>query len=149
METYSSELNALLRLLDDNDQRVASAVEEKLLAYGDAALTALQPYADAQDENVRNRASRLLAQITGQRFLHEIREIQIESETSADGDIDLESGVASLARFGYAIGARDRIIRQKIADAPFIEFDARGSAEDHYVFLLLRRDVHGKQRRLL
>ncbi|HZV11711.1 MAG TPA: hypothetical protein VFA55_00730, partial [Candidatus Kapabacteria bacterium] len=101
MSPYSSELNALLRLLDDNDRRVAPAVDEKILAYGDTALMALQPLAEAGNEMIRERVSRLLMQISSERFLREIAEVQDESETSSDGDIDLESGVMSLARFAY------------------------------------------------
>jgi hypothetical protein len=53
MSNSSAELNALLRLLDDNDRRVAPVVDEKILAYGDSALAALQPFAEAGDEKPR------------------------------------------------------------------------------------------------
>jgi regulator of sirC expression with transglutaminase-like and TPR domain len=99
----SSELNALLRLLDDGDRRVATAVDEKILTYGDTALAVLQEFSETGDEALRNRVSRLLAQISSERFLKEILEIQDESENAEDGDVELERGVASIARFGYPL----------------------------------------------
>lgn len=101
MSTSSSELNALLRLLDDNDERIITAVDEKILAYGDTALTALQPFAETHDEHVRAHASRLLMQISSGRFLRELEDMQDESETSPDGDVELERGVVALTRFAY------------------------------------------------
>jgi len=97
----SPELSALLRLLDDTDERIAHAVEEKILTYGEIALAALEPYVKADDTVIRDRVSCLIAKIASARFLAEIRVLHDESETLPDGDIDLEFGVGSLARFAY------------------------------------------------
>ncbi len=106
------ELNALLRLLDDPDERVATEVEKRILKYGESALAPLNAFPAASDANTfvalddlyKERAARLTGVIAAERFLHELQPLTTASQTAGDDahrDVNLESAVCALARFAY------------------------------------------------
>ncbi|MBI4553266.1 MAG: hypothetical protein HY710_13470 [Candidatus Latescibacteria bacterium] len=93
------ELTSLIRLLSDDDATILAMVTAKLLESGDRIVPVLQEARTRASEPVRARIDGILARLSGDVdpmfVLHEWHEL-----ADGEADIDLERGVAALARFG-------------------------------------------------
>lgn len=100
MMRTDGELNALIRLLADDDNIILATVTARLLELGDTVVPALRDARTQAREPVRTRIDGILARLS-----KETRAALAWDEwhalTAGDEDIDLERGVAVLARFGY------------------------------------------------
>lgn len=91
-----SELRALVRLLDEEEKHLP-VIEEHLLAAGAAALPYLTEATRSPDPLVRRRAEKLVAKLRFESLKEEFRRYA----ALADWEMDLETGVFLVARYGY------------------------------------------------
>jgi len=91
-----SELKALVRLLDE-EERFAALIEERLLEAGEAALPYLHEALHSPNPLVRTRAGQLVARLRFQQLEEELARFA----SLDDREMDLETGVFLVARYGY------------------------------------------------
>src|SRR6185369_14782591 len=91
-----SKFEALVRLLDDNDPRVAAQVEQELLSLGTNGITLLeQAWEQAQSSVIQTRLEELIYQIQVEHFTRELFEWRME------GGKDLIQGWLQLTQIRY------------------------------------------------
>lgn len=90
------QIKALIKLLSDENDRVAKTIEEKLVEIGDPAIPLLLE-AEIEQPETAQRIEGVLDEIRGGRLEEELR-LLIEGP---DDQLDLERGVFLLARYAY------------------------------------------------
>jgi regulator of sirC expression with transglutaminase-like and TPR domain len=91
-----NQIKALIKLLADENDRVAKTIEEKLVEIGDPAIPLLLE-AEIEQPEMAQRIEGVLDEIRGGRLEEELR-LLIEGP---DDQLDLERGVFLLARYAY------------------------------------------------
>lgn len=92
----NSEIRPLLKLLDDENAEIVSLVRGKLLEKGSEVLPFLDEAGLNADPTLRERIQSLISEIAAGEIRGQLQELAQVSE-----DVDLESGVLLLARYGY------------------------------------------------
>src|SRR2546422_8048150 len=90
------QIRALIRLLSDEDARVARTIAGKLAEIGEPAVPLLRE-AEIEQPEMAARISEILDDIQGQRLEGEFHAIS----ACDDEDLDLETGAFLIARFAY------------------------------------------------
>jgi regulator of sirC expression with transglutaminase-like and TPR domain len=91
-----TQIRALIRLLSDDDERVARIIAGKLAEIGDRAVPLLRE-AEIEQPEIAERIQTILDDIWGQRLEGEFRALS----ACADEALDLETGAFLIARFAY------------------------------------------------
>jgi regulator of sirC expression with transglutaminase-like and TPR domain len=91
-----TEIRALIRLLSDEDYRVAQTITGKLVEIGDRAIPMLRE-AEIEQPEMAERIRGVLEDICGQRLEAEFHELS----ASADENLDLETGAFLIAHSAY------------------------------------------------
>lgn len=91
-----TQIKALIKLLSDDDERVAHIIAGKLAEIGDRAVPLLRE-AEIEQPEIAERIQIVLDDIWGQRLESEFRALS----ACADEDLDLETGAFLVARFAY------------------------------------------------
>lgn len=94
--TSETQIKALIRLLSDNNAKVAKTIEEKLVEIGDPAVPLLLE-AEIEQPEMAQRVEGILDEIRGGRLEEELRVLA----SAPDEQIDLERGAFLLARYAY------------------------------------------------
>ena len=96
VQVPETQIRALIRLLSDDDHRVAQAITGKLVEIGDRAIPMLRE-AEIEQPEMAERIRLVLEDIHGQRLEGEFHEL-----SAADDDtLDLEAGAILIARSAY------------------------------------------------
>lgn len=96
IQASENRIRALIRLLSDENERVARTVSGELVAMGDAALPLLQE-AEIEQPEMACRIEAVLDEIRGSRLEEELRALTACPEER----MDLERGVFLIARYAY------------------------------------------------
>lgn len=96
MQMPETQIRALIRLLSDDDQRVAQTIAGKLVEVGDRAVPMLRE-AEIEQPSMAERIRRVLDDIQGQRLEGEFHALS----AATDETLDLETGAFLIARFAY------------------------------------------------
>ncbi|MBM4124012.1 MAG: hypothetical protein FJ246_03515 [Nitrospira sp.] len=96
MPTTESQIKALIRLLADENERVAKTISGKLVEIGYTAVPLLQE-AEIEQPEMARRIEEVLDEIRGSRLEEELRILA----AYPDDRIDLETGAFLIARYGY------------------------------------------------
>jgi regulator of sirC expression with transglutaminase-like and TPR domain len=96
MQMPETQIRALIRLLSDDDQRVAQTIAGKLVEVGDRAVPMLRE-AEIEQPSMAERIRRVLDDIHGQRLEGEFHALS----AATDDTLDLETGAFLIARFAY------------------------------------------------
>lgn len=91
-----TQIRALIRLLSDDDQRVAQTIAGRLVEVGDRAVPMLRE-AEIEQPSMAERIRRVLDDIQGQRLEGEFHALS----AATDETLDLETGAFLIARFAY------------------------------------------------
>jgi regulator of sirC expression with transglutaminase-like and TPR domain len=91
-----NEIKALIRLLSDENSKVAKAISDKLIAIGDSAVPLLLE-AEIEQPEMARRIEEVLDEIRGSRLEQELRTLA----GSPEGRLDLETGAFLIARYAY------------------------------------------------
>ncbi len=91
-----SQIKALIRLLSDDDERIAKTIGAELIAIGDSALPLLLE-AEVEQPEMAKRIESVLDEIRGGRLETELRGLV----TRPADEVDLESGAFLIARYAY------------------------------------------------
>jgi regulator of sirC expression with transglutaminase-like and TPR domain len=91
-----NEIKALIRLLSDENSKVAKAISDKLIAIGDSAVPLLLE-AEIEQPEMARRIEEVLDEIRGSRLEQELRTLA----GSPEGRLDLETGAFLVARYAY------------------------------------------------
>jgi len=92
----ATQIKALIRLLSDEDERVASTIAVKLTEIGDPAVPLLRE-AEIEQPEMAARISEILDDIRAQRLEGEFHALS----ACDDDSLDLEAGAFLIARFAY------------------------------------------------
>ncbi len=93
----SSEIRSLIKLLDDDNEDIASVVKQKLLEAGVEAIPFLEEVSETAPSLLRERIQVVVHELAVIQTRGQLEEV-VQNQT---GDIDLEQGVILLARYGY------------------------------------------------
>jgi regulator of sirC expression with transglutaminase-like and TPR domain len=96
MQMPETQIRALIRLLSDDDQRVAQTIAGRLVEVGDRAVPMLRE-AEIEQPSMAERIRRVLDDIQGQRLEGEFHALS----AATDETLDLETGAFLIARFAY------------------------------------------------
>ena len=96
MILQSSQIEAILKLLSDVDPDIAASIQTKLFQLGDQAVQEVLREAEPGSREQRE-AGRILRCLQSPDVETQIRTL----DTDEDGDIDLEDGAFTLAKFAY------------------------------------------------
>lgn len=96
MPTGDSQIKALIRLLSDDNERIARTIREKLVEIGEGAV-ALLLEAEIEQPEMARRIEQVLDEIRGNRLEEELRLLAARP----DEEIDLEAGAFLIARYAY------------------------------------------------
>jgi regulator of sirC expression with transglutaminase-like and TPR domain len=91
-----TQIKALIRLLSDENERIARTIGEKLVAIGDPAVPLLQE-AEIEQPEMARRIEGILDEIRGARLEEELRELLRQPEAPHC----LEAGAMLIARYAY------------------------------------------------
>jgi regulator of sirC expression with transglutaminase-like and TPR domain len=91
-----SQIKALVRLLSDENERVARTISDRLVELGDMAVPFLQE-AEIEYPEMARRIEGVLDEIRGSRLEEEFRDLAMGSPE----DLDLERGAFLIARYAY------------------------------------------------
>ena len=89
-------IRALIRLLSDNDDRIAKTISSRLIEMGDCAIPLLLE-AEIEQPEMARRIEAILDEIRGTRLEDGFRELS----AAADEEVDLEKGAFLLARYAF------------------------------------------------
>ena len=99
------QIRALIRLLSDEDERIARTIAGKLAEIGEPAVPLLRE-AEIEQPEMAARISEILDDIQGQRLEGEFYALS----ACDDEDLDLETGAFLIARFAYPdLDVRDHV----------------------------------------
>jgi regulator of sirC expression with transglutaminase-like and TPR domain len=93
--TNETQIRALIRLLSDDDERIARTIGSKLVEIGDQAVPLLLE-AEIERPDMARRIEAILDEIRGSRLEREFRDLLTLPE-----ELDLERGAFLLARYAY------------------------------------------------
>lgn len=96
MPTSENQIKALIRLLSDENDRVAKTITRKLVELGDSAVPLLLE-AEIEQPEMARRIELVLDEIRGCRLEEELRALAARSENR----LDLEAGAFLIARYAY------------------------------------------------
>src|SRR5438128_11924226 len=96
LSTPEPQIRALIRLLSDEDERIARTIAGKLAEIGAPAVPLLRE-AEIEQPEMAARISEVLDDIQGQRLEGEFHALS----ACDDEDLDLETGAFLIARFAY------------------------------------------------
>lgn len=96
MPTSGNQIKALIRLLSDENERIAKAISEKLVEIGDPAVPLLQE-AEIEQPEMARRIEAVLDEIRGGRLEEELRDLAARP----DDQMDVEQGAFLIARYAY------------------------------------------------
>src|SRR2546427_233905 len=96
LSTPEPQIRALIRLLSDEDERVARTIAGKLAEIGAPAVPLLRE-AEIEQPEMAARISEILDDIQGQRLEGEFHALS----ACEDEDLDLETGAFLIAQFAY------------------------------------------------
>ncbi len=96
LPTDENQIKALIRLLSDDDERIARAISGKLVEIGDTAVPWLQE-AEIEQPEMARRIEQVLDEIRGVRLEQELRLFGAVQ----DERLDLETGEILVARYAY------------------------------------------------
>jgi regulator of sirC expression with transglutaminase-like and TPR domain len=91
-----NQIKALIRLLSDENSKVAKTICDKLVAIGDSAVPLLLE-AEIEQPEMARRIEEVLDEIRGSRLEQELRTLA----ASPEGRLDLETGALLIARYAY------------------------------------------------
>lgn len=94
--TSESQIKALIRLLSDDNGRIAKTISDKLVEIGDSAVPLLLE-AELEQPEMARRIEGVLDEIRGSRLEEELRDHVARPEDQ----IDLERGAFLIARYAY------------------------------------------------
>lgn len=94
--TSETQIKALIRLLSDEDDRIARTISGKLIEIGDSAVSLLLE-AEVEQPDMARRIERILDEIRGGRLEEDFRDFVDLS----DDQIDLEQGAFLVARYAF------------------------------------------------
>lgn len=94
---HEGQIRALIRLLSDEDERIARTISGKLVEIGDAAVPLLLE-AEIEQPEMARRIEEVLDEIRGTRLEAELREMV---EQADEQQLDLETGAFLIARYAY------------------------------------------------
>jgi len=92
--TPDSELNHLIKLLDDEDESIYSNIRERFLSYGDLSSNFLKDFAEDDNFLLRKRANEIISTINLERLEKKFGELAGKKDF-------LEEAVFLIAEFGY------------------------------------------------
>lgn len=107
MVTGDSQIRALIRLLSDEDDRIARTISGKLVEIGDSAIPLLIE-AEIEQPDMSRRIEGILDEIRGGRLEDEFKHIA----ALPDDYIDLEKNALLIARYAYPSLDTDAYIRK-------------------------------------
>src|SRR5689334_15409307 len=93
--TGESQIRALIRLLSDEDDRIAKTISGKLVEIGDVAIPLLLE-AEIEQPEMSRRIERVLDEIRGGRLEEDFRELAV-----GDEHLDLERGAFLIAKYAF------------------------------------------------
>ena len=96
IQVPETQIRALIRLLSDDDHRVAQTITGKLVEIGDRAIPMLRE-AEIEQPEMAERIRLVLEDIHGQRLEGEFHELS----AADDDNLDLEAGAVLIARSAY------------------------------------------------
>ena len=96
IQVPETQIRALIRLLSDDDHRVAQTITGKLVEIGDRAIPMLRE-AEIEQPEMAERIRLVLEDIHGQRLEGEFHELS----AADDDNLDLEAGAILIARSAY------------------------------------------------
>lgn len=96
MPASETQIKALIRLLSDDNHRIARTVADKLIEIGDCAVPLLQE-AEIEQPEMARRIDEVLDEIRGCRLEEELRAMAARPDEA----MDLEAGAFLLARYAY------------------------------------------------
>ena len=96
MTSGENQIKALIRLLSDENSKVAKAISERLVAIGDSAVPLLLE-AEIEQPEMARRIEGVLDEIRGTRLEQELRTLAAGS----DDRLDLETGALLISRYAY------------------------------------------------
>ncbi|MEP6600878.1 MAG: transglutaminase-like domain-containing protein [Nitrospirota bacterium] len=96
VQVPETQIRALIRLLSDDDHRVAQTITGKLVEIGDRAIPMLRE-AEIEQPEMAERIRLVLEDIHGQRLEGEFHELS----AADDDNLDLEAGAILIARSAY------------------------------------------------
>jgi regulator of sirC expression with transglutaminase-like and TPR domain len=123
-----NQIKALIKLLSDENARVARMVKEKLVEIGDPAIPFLLE-AESRQPVMAQRIEAVLDEIRGSRLEEELR--QLSNREYQGIELDLEQGAFLIARYAYPaldVGAYVRRL-DAMAEAVWDRMGTRGSAD--------------------
>lgn len=91
-----NQIKALIRLLSDENDRIAKAITTKLVQIGDSAVPLLLE-AEVEQPDMARRIAEVLDGIRGSRLEEELRELV----AGPNNQVDLEAGAFLIARYAY------------------------------------------------
>src|SRR5438034_9327177 len=94
--TSENKIKALIRLLSDDNDRIAKTIGDKLVEIGDSAVPLLLE-AEREHPGMARRIEGILDEIRGSRLEEELRGLV----TRPGHRIELEAGAFLIARYGY------------------------------------------------
>src|SRR3989454_4876591 len=94
--TSENKIKALIRLLSDDNDRIAKTIGDKLVEIGDSAVPLLLE-AELEHPGMARRIEGILDEIRGSRLEEELRGLV----TRPGHRIELEAGAFLIARYGY------------------------------------------------
>src|SRR6185295_666162 len=98
MPTSENQIKALVRLLSDENDRVAKTISDRLIEIGDSVVPFLQE-AELEQPEMARRIEGILDEIRGARLEEEFKDLASVS----DEHIDLERGGFLIARYAYPV----------------------------------------------
>jgi regulator of sirC expression with transglutaminase-like and TPR domain len=96
MPISETQIKALIRLLSDENSKIAKAISEKLIAIGDTAVPLLLE-AEIEQPEMARRIEGVLDEIRGTRLEQELEALASRPHNR----LDLETGAFLIARYGY------------------------------------------------
>ena len=149
-QTSPSQIKALIRLLDDDDERIAQTISAQLIQAGDGAIPLLLE-AQIDHPDMALRIARVLDDIRGHGIEEEFRALRARDTKQ----VDLERGAFLIARYAYPdLDERDYVqrldemaaeVRERIGSRTsgeetvkalgrylFVEQGFRGITKDYY-----------------
>ncbi len=124
----NNQIKALIKLLSDENSRIARTIEEKLIEIGDPAIPLLLE-AEIEQPEMAQRIEGVLDEIRGSRLEEELRQLL---EAPDDQQPDLEKGAFLIARYAYPGLDVDSYVRKldAIAEEVLDRMGTRVSGEE-------------------